>query len=323
MIFRGPVERPETWFRWREEIASIPRDLPLYCNLFFSTLLLFFALNWTKPSFTPALLTVSLPLCVVLTFAMLRKKFLTVVLCVLLPGLVFVSASPSAPPDGLFLLCELISAFWVLLLGLHCFFTEGFQALLRKFIHGAMFAALVESAGIDMGFFSEPGYSLYLPFTQTPAVAVTGWLTVFYPVLWLARGLVPPSHKNASLVTFVVRNVFLAAIPASLAVLSDLHLDPIAVRLKLWIWHADLQPFFLGVPFVNFSGWFSAVYSFSLLVLVGERFPGWKGIGSMIAGIPAAQGLAGFLNFTLVWIFTGGSVEFRLLADALQRALGR
>ncbi len=53
---------------------------------------------------------------------------------------------------------------------------------------------------------------------------------------------------------------------ALLALLLDLSLDAVAIRLKFWYWHdVGLNDAFFGVPADNFLGWLLVTFTFSLL----------------------------------------------------------
>ncbi|MBL8022153.1 MAG: carotenoid biosynthesis protein [Leptospirales bacterium] len=215
-------------------------------------------------------------------------------------------------------LSELVSFSWTALLALHIAYKLGSWGVARYLITAGIYGLSLESSGIQMGFFTEPGYSFYFPFLDTPLVAVTGWITVFYPVMFLIREL---QTRWPTLLSYPT----LSGILCGLAALSiDLHLDPIATNLKLWIWNPRLTPFFQGVPLLNFTSWFFAVATFSSACFWLDRLiqSRAKREGILLVAIPGIQALAGLFNFAMVALIEGSqSPGLILLREHIGRVL--
>ena len=219
--------------------------------------------------------------------------------------------------DRALLVFEISSALWAILLFLHCLFQRGAQQAVIFFLGAGLYAFLLETGGIEMGFFSEASFHVFFPFSHTPLAVVSGWCTVFYPAFFLGEFL---AHRwratQVSLFPIIVGLVALA---------SDLHLDPVATALQFWTWHADLPARFLDVPVVNFTSWFWAVFAFGAgfltIIRIGTRMQ-WKRSTStlvFLVSIPAIQGMAGFCNFLCIGLiegFDGPSWKLLLLSIA-------
>ena len=89
---------------------------------------------------------------------------------------------------------------------------------------------------------------------------------------------------------------------ALLALLIDLSMDAVAIRLKFWYWHGvGLNDAFFGVPADNFVGWLLVSFTFSVLTrwlwsggmghrgnVGGARSGVWKIVGQILVIPPAA-----------------------------------
>lgn len=92
---------------------------------------------------------------------------------------------------------------------------------------------------------------------------------------------------------------------ALLALLIDLSLDAVAIRLHFWFWHGvGLNDGFFGVPADNFLGWLLVTFTFSLLTrpLWEEFGPQRKNVGE-----PSSALRHGLLQFLVVPPFAYGS----------------
>lgn len=59
---------------------------------------------------------------------------------------------------------------------------------------------------------------------------------------------------------------------ALIAVIFDLVLDPIAIRLQFWFWRISADQEWFGVPYDNLIGWMAVVWTFAFLINLNERY---------------------------------------------------
>lgn len=86
---------------------------------------------------------------------------------------------------------------------------------------------------------------------------------VIIPLAWLM--MIPPSWAVANLILPDAPRILVAAIAGAAFTAWDLYLDPQMVRWKFWEW--DQPGRYVGIPFVNFFGWWLAGTLISLLLL--------------------------------------------------------
>lgn len=164
----------------------------------------------------------------------------------------------------------------------HCMKFRGKYDLARYFLIGALYGMILENSGVILGYYSEPGYMLYLPFSLVPLATMLGWTVVFYFSDHLSREI----SKLARL----TQSVFTKAIMTTLIALSlDIQLDPVATAMGWWVWNPVLKDTFLGVPIINFVAWFYAVLPFALFIYLIESQTHWterRKLIALVAAIP-------------------------------------
>ena len=84
---------------------------------------------------------------------------------------------------------EILAPIWGLALAWHCLRHRGRAGLLTFFGLGFAYGLVLETSGISLGYFSESGYAVYVPFTPTPLSSVVGWCTIFYPSVYVAESI--------------------------------------------------------------------------------------------------------------------------------------
>lgn len=117
-----------------------------------------------------------------------------------------------------------------------------------------LFGMILENGGIVLGFFSEPGYLLYLPGIPAPLATALGWANVLYCAFFAVDRLLPEMAP-------LWRGLVCAAIGLSL----DIPFDPVATRLGWWVWDPSLSVMVWNVPVVNFIAWFWALFPYAAL----------------------------------------------------------
>ena len=141
------------------------------------------------------------------------------------------------------------AAFEISLIGLFllCLFhsgkQHGWKRTFREFSAGFFLTACCESAGVLSGAYVYPGYYFYL--FSIPIVNPASWISLVYIVMELTNRLIS-GKKNKSdqrnrILTFfngsmVFSLIILALIDASLALIIDLVMDPLATIYNWWIW---------------------------------------------------------------------------------------
>ncbi|MCE9598786.1 MAG: carotenoid biosynthesis protein [Spirochaetia bacterium] len=296
----------------KPSMNSAAQALPVICNLFMALLLLAWSRYASSDICRYAIFTAYISLSWV--FAYFRDPKV-VVLVLLLPLLFLLpNIEASNPGQDIKHCSEIVSFSWTILLGVHCALVSGGLACVRYFLIAGIYGLCIESSGIRMGFFSEPGYMFYVPALKTPVVAVTGWITVFYPVMFIVQTL------QMRWSTLSLRPTLCGILCGLIALAIDIHLDPIATNLNLWIWNEKLPLLFNGVPLLNFTSWFFAVAAFGSACFWIDRLIKDKLRRELIllVAIPGVQAMAGLLNFVSIRVIQGhDSIEIQIMRDYL------
>lgn len=286
------------------------------------------ALAFLEPPRWSALATAALPLLWVGAYYLVRPPVDRAVVAVLVlaaPLMALLCWLPAwlmydgAHVETLKFSFEVLAPLWATALALHCKRDRGWPGVVLFFGLGAVYGFVLETTGIVLGYFSESGYRIYVPLAPTPLSSVAGWCTIFYPAVYVADAFADrfPAVRRGVL--------WSAAIVTLVAVSADLHFDPIATAVGMWVWDPRLPPVYLGVPLVNFTSWFAAVFAAALAYYVIER-RAWRGSALRIAsivGLAAALGLAAAVNLFLTGVLEGPrGPSWSLLRDAL-RSPGR
>lgn len=209
-----------------------------------------------------------------------------------------------------------------LILGLHAF-SRGRGVLAMFFAATLLYGVVLENGGILLGYFSEPGFRLYVGPLPAPVTTMLGWVSAFYMVTWAAWAIgdeVPAIGRRPAL---------LALTATAAALLLDLHIDPFATASEFWIWNGILPRNVMGVPLLNFVAWTAAILPFSYLIfrrqhqfaltpvsLCTRRHISW-----VVAMTPVVL-MAASLLFLAIMLVVEGSVHgpaFVILREALFR----
>jgi len=189
------------------------------------------------------------------------------------------------------------------LLLVHCACFRGRSGLAVFFGASLVYGFLLESGGVALGFFQENDYHLYLPGLAAPLATMAGWPSVFYTAAdaWETLEQSRPGLKK-------VHPLAAGALLSLLALVRDLNIDPVATGLSLWTWHETLPDWFLGVPLVNFTSWFCAVFAFAVGYIAVRRRETWSGrkkIVVLFAAIPLYLLFAAAVNFGILGLAEG------------------
>jgi hypothetical protein len=221
---------------------------------------------------------------------------------------------------------EMLTLFWVPVIALHCLWNKRLGSFLLFYLAAFVYGMLQESGGVTLGYFSEEGYSWYLPFSHAPAVTMFGWSTVFYPAVahleMFERGIQRLRGLG------VLGSALLVTV---IACFLDAMLDPMASAIGLWVWNPlfteSNTPHWLGVPVLNFAAWFWAVLAFGLAYFALElRCGDWSARRRVVwltLGAPLVQLASGFGFFPTMMLLEGvDGPSLQLLRRYLEQLAG-
>lgn len=132
----------------------------------------------------------------------------------------------------------------------------------------AFYGLLLENGGILVGYFEELNYAIYLGPLPAPLATISGWIMVYYLVVWVTWEVRRCLPELAGKVTCS------ALVATAAAVLLDLVVDPFATAVGLWSWDKSLTAQIFGVPILNFVAWCCAVFPFTWLIFRREKREG-------------------------------------------------
>lgn len=311
-------------------------NLPVLFVLYTAFHLMISSITWLSPPRPEWAWTIAFPLFWVFSFVWVRiyinddlpnkNGIFYVFISMLAAGFVavFILAEPAGlTMDQIIFQHEHTTYFWVALLMLHCIVIYGVEGFIKFFVIGLLYGALLESSGIQLGFFFEPDYHWYAPeilrpIFRAPVTTILGWTTVFYPTYFITEKIFDKIG---------VSNKLIRAVNASLVALSiDLQVDPVASEVGLWRWNEKLHPGFLGVPTLNFVSWFWAVIPFAYMVFYVTGRTEWtmrKRIIVLLISVPVCQTLAGAATFATLFLLEGaGSPALGILFEGIRTQLG-
>lgn len=207
----------------------------------------------------------------------------------------------------------------------HSYRTHGRTRTLREFSAGFVLTALCESLGVLSGAYVYPGFHLYI--LATPVGNPASWVALVYVIMAITDHLLlGPSYPAAELAnqtrpeanfrprllrgSAALTLLALASLDATLALMLDLVLDPLATIYNWWIWVPDapavhtviagsVDPYnfdhhvWMSTPENPFAEWFAPFFE------GGHRYP------TRLFGIPLINFIAWFV---FVFIF---SLQFR------------
>jgi len=152
------------------------------------------------------------------------------------------------------------------LLGVFFLHMRGRQPSLVPLFFGPvlLFGVLLENGGIAAGLFAEMGGTFYVRPLAAPLATMLGWITVLYVAIhttWRLREALPTVRRSPALSAIAVTVA---------ALLLDLHVDPYATAIGMWVWDPTLPPTVFGVPAANWVAWTVALVPFSWVFFARE-----------------------------------------------------
>jgi uncharacterized membrane protein len=211
---------------------------------------------------------------------------------------------------------------------IHSLSTYGWKRTIREFVAGFTLTLLAESTGVLSGAYVYPGFYFYVG--ATPFVNPASWVALVYVLIEVSNRLVfgprivdpinqsrsiPLNHKSDLLISgsLITTIMILAAVDASLALMLDLVLDPLATIYNWWIWvpsTADIYTIPNGhVDPYNFSNlvWMATPDN-PIASLFSHAFEGGYRYPTRIMGIPLINFIAWFV-FVFIYTFQFRWVE--------------
>lgn len=119
--------------------------------------------------------------------------------------------------------------------------------------------------------YEYPGQSRIWVFTYI----FFGWMAVCGTCLLVAEGILARTNEDVLTAPHLRWQAPLVA--ATISVLLDLFIDPIAVAAGYWVWFAPANLYY-DIPLLNFVGWFVLMFLASLAWIEIARRAAWSGI---------------------------------------------
>ena len=251
-----------------------------------------------------------------------RKDVLLVSLSCLAPAILIFWIIPPTPRPHEVLMrgAEIVRLVLSALLAVHCWLATSRATFVKFFVVALVYGAILENGGILGGFFSEPGYLLYIPHLPAPVVNIVGWSVGLYISVYVWQRIFERFEFRR------FKTCIFAAGVTAVAVLQDLQIDPFATHSRWWIWHESLAGAFLGVPLLNFLAWIAAVFPFAWLYYHIETTAGMtesRRIVRLFLSIPIVLIAAVVIVLILTVIFRGPrSEDIELFKHALGLSRG-
>ena len=139
-----------------------------------------------------------------------------------------------------------------LLIFLRAVYQKDRQTVFELFV-GFAFGLLLEIVNI---YFSHAYYysdQFLLRIFDVPIIIGMGWAVIIYSVM-----LLTDQYK----LSWTIKPVF----DAFTALVLDLSMDTVAIRLHFWNWKIPFDQEWYGVPFENLFGWIAVVFTFSFII---------------------------------------------------------
>jgi hypothetical protein len=196
---------------------------------------------------------------------------------------------------------EVSNLVWALLIMAHTWYFRGLPRFVTFFVVAFVYGMLLENAGIYMGFFFEPQFSVYVGKLPAPLATMIGWCIVFTCCITLAEFFRARSAR-------LTRSPALTALlTTAIALSTDGQLDPLASFPGMWWhWNETLSPWWFGVPFCNYAAWFGAFFAFSYLYFLlfdRDDLTVWQKNTRLAVLVPSISVFAGALWLALMLVY--------------------
>ena len=171
----------------------------------------------------------------------------------------------------LFIPAVIIILLWLILI-LFSIRQYGWKKTIRYFLPVLILAYTAESAGIIAGRYQYSYFIVTINIlgADVPLIILMGWSSYLFLFLHLAKNttrFLYRDHKKSQLTVT-------AFLTGAYGVLFDLLLDPVAQHNGWWIWMKyPSEANYLGVPLLNFTGWFVFLFYMALAQLLIEKSP--------------------------------------------------
>lgn len=251
-----------------------------------------------------------------------RRNVLVVCVSCLLPAILIMWIIPPTPRphEAMMRSAEIARLVFSVLIALHCWFATSRATFVKFFVAALLYGAILENGGILGGFFSEPGYLLYIPHVPAPVVNIVGWSVGLYISVYVWQRIFERFEFRR------FRTTIFAAGVTAVAVSQDLQIDPFATHSRWWIWHDSLPGAFLGVPLLNFLAWIAAVFPFAWLYYYIETrldLDERGRVARLFCWVPVALVAALVMVLALTVIFRGPhSADIEVFKEALRISTG-
>jgi len=251
-----------------------------------------------------------------------RRNVLMVCVSCLLPAILIMWIIPPTPRphEAMMRGAEIARLVFSVLIALHCWLATSRATFVKFFVVALLYGAILENGGILGGFFSEPGYLLYIPHVPAPVVNIVGWSVGLYISVYVWQRIFERFEFRR------FRTALFAAGVTAVAVSQDLQIDPFATHSRWWIWHDSLPGAFLGVPLLNFLAWIAAVFPFAWLYYYIETrldLDERGRIARLFCWVPVALIAALVMVLSLTVIFRGPhSADIEVFKEALRISAG-
>ena len=232
---------------------------------------------------------------------------------------------------------SLLSLFFVCLI--HSYFTHGPKRTLREFVAGFFMTAFCESIGVLSGAYVYPGFHFYI--FATPVANPASWIATVYIIIEITNRLVygrrsmqtqarqnngpNPAHLPLFKGSFLKTLCLLALIDATLALVVDVVMDPLASVYNWWIWVPCLPDVVsIGPGVVNPYNFeihtFMTTPPTIFLDFFAQFFPDGMRYPTRVFGIPLINFIA-WLVFVFVFTFEFRYVESKEKWSELKKTI--
>lgn len=140
------------------------------------------------------------------------------------------------------------------------------EILILAFIYGLFLEIFNTHLSLSYFYSRDFLFQIY----GVPLAIAAGWGIVYYFTIKLAEKYPFKWYEAPFFMAFI-------------AVIFDMFLDPIAVRLGFWTWRIPLSEEWFGVPYDNLVGWMAVVWTFAFLINLSESFDSAQGKREFVA----------------------------------------